>query len=206
MDKITKRSLKGESTINKIAFLARAITVPPVFATALLLVLFFTKPEFIGNVWFLLSGIFFLTVLPLLAYPLQKFIPRYKDRGREGQRKLAVIFSFAGYVLGMITVLVFNAPRELKMIFCEYVLCGLCIFICDKVFKFKASGHACGSVGPAAMLLYLGQYIAAIVFAILIIPAFVSSLTTKRHTLKELISGSIVPLMMLIIVYLIFGA
>ncbi|MBQ4091606.1 MAG: hypothetical protein IJC64_04760 [Clostridia bacterium] len=192
--------------MNKLSFFTRVVTVPPVFATALLLVLFFTRPEYIGNVWFLLAGIFFLTVLPLLAYPLQKFIPRYKDRGREGQRKLAVIFSFAGYVLGMITVLIFNAPRELKMVFCEYVLCGLCIFICDKVFKFKASGHACGSVGPAAMLLYLGQYIAAIVFAILIIPAFVSSLTTKRHTLKELISGSIVPLLMLVIVYLIFGA
>jgi len=192
--------------MNKLSFFTRVVTVPPVFATALLLVLFFTRPEYIGNVWFLLAGIFFLTVLPLLAYPLQRFIPRYKDRGREGQRKLAVIFSFAGYVLGMITVLIFNAPRELKMVFCEYVLCGLCIFICDKVFKFKASGHACGSVGPAAMLLYLGQYIAAIVFAILIIPAFVSSLTTKRHTLKELISGSIVPLLMLVIVYLIFGA
>lgn len=192
--------------MNKLSFFTRVVTVPPVFATALLLILFCTKPNYIGNVWFLLAGIFFLTVLPLLAYPLQKFIPRYKDRGREGQRKLAVIFSFAGYVLGMITVLIFNASRELKMIFCEYVLCGLCIFICDKVFKFKASGHACGSVGPTAMLLYLGQYIAATVFAILIIPAFISSLTTKRHTLKELISGSIVPLLMLIIVYIIFGA
>ena len=44
----------------------------------------------------MLCGLLFLVVLPLLAYPLQKYIPHFKDSGRDGQRSLAMIFSAAG--------------------------------------------------------------------------------------------------------------
>ena len=162
------------------------------------------RPEYFGSVWFLAAGIVTLTLLPMLAYPLQRFIPKFKDRGREGQRKLAIIFSAAGYVLGVATVFIFGAPVELKMLFVEYLLCGICILVSDKVFKFKSSGHACGIVGPVAMLIYLGLYVPAAVAAIISVPVYISSVKTKQHTTLQLLVGSIIPVAMLVIDHVIF--
>ncbi len=33
----------------------------------------------------------------VLAYPMQKILPHWKQKGQEGQRKLAFLFSMAGY-------------------------------------------------------------------------------------------------------------
>ena len=82
----------------------RRITVPPVFAAALLMIVYITHPDYIGSIGHLITALFFLTVLPTLAYPLQKHIPKYKSRGREGQRSLAMLFSFVGYLLGTTAV------------------------------------------------------------------------------------------------------
>lgn len=87
----------------------RKLTVPPVFAALLLVILYIWHPSYIGNYWHLLGGIVFLTILPLSAYPLQKYIPHFKDKGRDGQRSLAMLLSAAGYLLGALTAFALNA-------------------------------------------------------------------------------------------------
>ena len=190
--------------MNKIFLAIRAVTAPHFFALLLLSLLYVLHPSYFGSIWMLIAGIFCLSVLPLLAYPLQKFIPKFKDKGRDGQRTLAMIFSASGYVCGVAVAFAFGAPRELKMVFVEYLLCGISILVSSKVFKKKASGHACGVVGPVAMLTYLGLYIPAAVGAILTLPVYISSLKTRRHTAFELLLGSIIPVAMLLINHLIF--
>ena len=192
--------------MNKIFLAIRAVTAPHIFALLLLSLLYVLHPSYFGSIWMLIAGIFCLTVLPLLAYPLQRFIPKFKDKGRDGQRTLAMIFSAFGYVCGVTVAFIFGAPRELKMVFVEYLLCGISILVSSKVFKKKASGHACGVVGPVAMLIYLGLYIPAAVGAVLTLPVYVSSLKTRRHTASELLLGSIIPVAMLLINHLIFLA
>lgn len=190
--------------MNKFFRAIRAVTAPHIFALLLLSLLYVLHPSYFGSIWMLIAGIFCLTVLPILAYPLQRFIPPFKDKGRDGQRKLAIIFSFVGYLLGTIIVFIFNAPIEAKMLFVEYLLCGICIFISDKVFKFKSSGHACGIVGPIAMLVYLGLYIPAAVGVLISVPVYISSVKTKRHTVPQLIVGSLIPILMLVIDHVLF--
>jgi hypothetical protein len=41
-----------------------------------------------------------LMIIPVLAYPLQNVIPGFKGKGRDGQRKLAFIFTLFGYLAG----------------------------------------------------------------------------------------------------------
>ena len=190
--------------MNKFFLAIRSITAPHIFALLLLSLLYILRPSYFGSIWMLIAGIFCLTVLPVLAYPLQRFIPPFKDKGRDGQRKLAIIFSFVGYLLGTLIVFIFNAPIEAKMLFVEYLLCGISIFVSDKAFKFKASGHACGIVGPIAMLVYLGLYIPAAVGILLSVPVFISSVKTKRHTVSQLIVGSLIPIVMLVIDHILF--
>ncbi len=191
--------------MNKISKIIRRFTVPPVFAAALLITVYIVFPHYYGNIWQLLGGIFFLSVLPTLAYPLQKYFAHFKDRGREGQRSLAMIFSFVGYLLGTIIAFAFSAPVQLKIIYLEYLLCGVGMLLLNKVFKIKASGHACGIVGPVILLLYFGLYIPAIIGTALIVPVYISSIRTKQHTASQLIVGSIIPAVVLCIVHLLVG-
>ena len=151
--------------MDKVFKIIRRFTVPPVFATALLIIVYITHTNYFGSIWHLLGALFFLAALPTLAYPFQRFIPKYKDRGREGQRSLAMIFSFAGYLIGTLTAFIFSAPIELKIIYMEYLLCGIGMILLNKVFKIKASGHACGIVGPVIMFIYFGLYIFRTVYS-----------------------------------------
>lgn len=189
--------------MNKISLIVRKLTIPPVFAIALLCAVFFMIPNGIGSVWLLFAGIFFLAGLPTLAYPLQKYMPHFKDKGRDGQRSLAMLFSFVGYLLGTIVAFAASAPTVLKIIFLEYLFCGISMLVLNKCFKLKASGHACGVIGPMIMMVYLGLYVPAAICAPFAIPVYISSIKTKRHTPKQLLGGAFIPLAMLVIVHLI---
>ena len=190
--------------MNKISLVIRKITVPPVFAATLLICAYVMHPSYFGSLWHLFGGLLFLCGLPLLAYPLQRFIPHFKDKGRDGQRNLAMIFSAAGYLIGTLAAFISQAPFQLKVIYLEYLLCGISMLVINKVFKLKASGHACGIVGPVFMMIHFGMYIPAAVCTLLIIPVYVSSIRTKRHTPWQLIGGSAIPPAMLCVIYLIY--
>ena len=189
--------------MRKISSIIRKATVPPVFAAALLLAAYIAYPHYFSTPWQLAAGIFFLTILPTLAYPLQKYFPHFKDKGREGQRTLAMLFSFLGYLLGTITAYVSSAPLQLKMIYLEYLLCGVAMLLINKVFHRKASGHACGIVGPVILLVYFGLYIPAIVGAVLIVPVYIASIRTKQHTAAQLVGGSVIPAAVLGLILLV---
>ena len=190
-------------TLSKIT---RKITVPPVFAALLLITVYIAFPDGIGTAWHLLGAIFFLAVLPLLAYPLQKYIPKFRDRGREGQRSLAMLFSFSGYAVGTIVAYIASAPARLKMIYLEYQLCGIAMLVINKAFHLKASGHACGIVGPVAMLCFFGLLIPAVIGTAIIVPVFLSSIKTKQHTLPQLMGGSAIPIAVLLVLMPFFNS
>lgn len=80
----------------------RIITVAPFLALIMIFIIAGSCEGIFLSKWHMLYSLFFLGILPLLAYPLQKYIPAYKDKGREGQRNLAIIFAAAGFTLGCI--------------------------------------------------------------------------------------------------------
>lgn len=186
--------------MDKVFRVLRIITVPPVFAFAFLLTVYFMQPDPFMSVWQLLCGLFFLGVLPILGYPLQKYIPYFRDKGREGQRSLAMIFSASGYLLGLVTAFAAQAPLALCFIYLEYLLCGIAMLIFNKGFHLRASGHACGIVAPVLLLAYFKLYLPAAIGALLMIPVFVSSVKTKRHTLRQLIGGCLIAAVCLLLI------
>ncbi len=189
--------------MNKLSIFIRKITVPPVFVTILLILVYCCHPDYFGSAWQLAVGLLCLAVLPLMAYPLQKYIPKFKGKGREGQRTLAMIFSFVGYLVGTVVAFACAAPFQLKIVYLEYLLCGIAILVFNKGLRMKASGHACGIVGPVLLLIYFKQYIAAVIGALLIVPVYISSIKTKRHTAKQLIGGTLIPVAVLCAIILV---
>lgn len=183
----------------------RKLTTVPVIATIFMVImLIFRSTVFSGIIQWLYS-VFFIGLMPLLAYPLQRFFPHFKDAGRNGQRTLAMIFSVAGYVICCVLGLIFSASPGLWVIYLQYLLCIVILVVFDRIFHFKASGHACGVIGPILLSIYFGLYPAAIVGVPIAVLTVIASLKTKRHTPLQLAVGGAVPFFVIAVLILIFG-
>lgn len=180
----------------------RIITVAPIMALAALSILLARKPEIYGTTLNYILAVVFLTMLPLLAYPLQPYVPHFKDKGRPGQRYLAIVMAVIGYIAGTICALIAKAQKELLLIYLTYLFSGLFIVIFNKLIKINASGHACGIAGPVAYMAYFIGPLALLGLPIIAV-IFWASLKTKRHTLPQLIFGSIIPVAALLLSLLV---
>ena len=178
--------------MKKFAYAVRVVTVAPIMALVMLLVLYFRAPLFFGSLIEFWLVVLFLVVLPLLAYPLQPLIKPFKNKGREGQRTLALIFAVAGYFLGCLFAALLGAPQNVWFIYLSYMLSGSLVALFNKAFHFRASGHACGVTGPFMLLVYFGQPIGYIGFAVLVL-VWLVSLYMKRHTTAQFIVGALIP-------------
>ncbi|MCR5168217.1 MAG: hypothetical protein K6C13_13550 [Oscillospiraceae bacterium] len=172
----------------KAAKLIRILTIPPIMITLLLLILGFNKRELFGDVSDIVVMVVLLGIFPVLAYPLQKVIPKLNDEGRNGQRKLAFIMTMIGYTAAFIWAIVSRASTGIMLICSTYFLSVAILSACN-LLHFKASGHSCSLTGPFVFLLYfLGK---AVVIPLTIVASAViwSSVTLKRHTVPQLIGG-----------------
>ena len=198
------RELKSNKTHNKdkdmmdaFCKLARRLTLAPVLAMFSLLSAALLRPEIFKTAWHFVYTMLFLGILPLLAYPLQPLIPRFREKGRDGQRTLAMLFAVAGYLLNFAVCLIAQPTRELWLICLEYLLSGVLILVFNKLLHIKLSAHGCGSAGPVALLLYFGMPVPALVMAALTALAYVSSVRAGHHTMGQLLGGSAVSVVLL---------
>lgn len=191
-------SRKKEILKQSFAKAVRVLTVAPFMAAFMLTAILIVKPSIFSNINHYLYALSCLTVFPLLAYPISAIIPPLRKKGREGQRNLAIVFSVIGYVAGIAGSFIFGAARIEMLIFWTYLLSGIMIALSSFVFGVKASGHACGVSGPIAMLIYCLGLPYCILYAILAF-VFWASVKMKRHTPAQLVIGSAIPVVMMII-------
>ena len=197
MTKMSKERIR-KRRIRAAAKALRIITVAPFMALVVFTVMLFKGGVF-ENIPQYLWTLFFISALPLTAYPLQKIIPPFKYKGRKGQRTLAMIMSLVGYIGGLIYALSAHTSSLLTTIFITYLLSGLSLFIINKLFHFKASGHACGVAGPIGVTVWLmGANLAGALTLILgialLLAAFWSTLKTHAHTALQFVCGGIIPI------------
>lgn len=176
----------------RLAKAVRVITLPPVMVVTLTIALctrrglVFSSPLDVG------AALFFLAMTPFLAYPLQKWIPKYKEAGREGQRKLAFLFNILGYAGAWWYGLITHAADTLQLLYNSYLLSVLLLFAVNKLLKIRASGHACATAAPTVFAGYfLGASWAAF-FLLLTLSSVWASVTLKRHKLSDMVLGMLV--------------
>jgi hypothetical protein len=204
-DIITGKNIKlyrGFTVKGKIAKAVRVVTIAPISAFVLLIILYISRPAVFGGLVHFVSAVVFLVLLPILAYPLQPLVPGFKDQGRKGQRTLAMLMANLGYILGIIFVIFVPSPGGYLLIYLTYFLSGLLFLLCNRAFKIKASGHACGIAGPIAALTYFVG--AKALWGLIVLgAAYWASLAMKRHTKLELVIGTLISVMALFVSLLI---
>lgn len=183
--------------MEKIYKIIRIITLAPVLASfSLTMIALFCDGVFLSPLHFICT-LLFLGLLPLLAYPLQKFTPHFKDKGRDGQRTLAMIFAVSGYFCCLFANLILGASSGMWIICLEYLISGALILIFNKLLHLKVSAHGCGSAGPVFLLLYFGLYVPAAIMGVITILAYFASVKAKHHTFPQLIGGSAISIFVL---------
>ena len=115
--------------MNKTAKAIRVLTVAPIMARVMLLTLYLRTPLLFGGRVHFAFSVLFLVVFPLLGYPLQPFIKKYKDKGREGQRMLAIDFAVSGYIGGCLFAMLLRATKSVWIIYLSYLLYGILVMI-----------------------------------------------------------------------------
>lgn len=94
----------------------RIITLPQVLVFFLILLLGDQIPP-----WHHEMAIVLLCVVPLISYLYWRISPELREQGRKSQRKLAIIFSVTGYILGTIYCIAFGGSKtELFMYLCYH--------------------------------------------------------------------------------------
>ncbi|MBS4536546.1 hypothetical protein GOQ29_13050 [Clostridium sp. D2Q-14] len=187
--------------IDVYAKIIRILTIAPIMALCALSILYRLCPDIFIGYFDYIASIIFLTVLPISAYPLQPFIPKFCFKGREGQRNLAIIMGVLGYLFSIVFALYFNVSKELLIIYLVYFISGIGIVLFNRILKIRASGHACGIVGPISILVYFIG-LKALLGVIIVLLVYWASLKIKRHTVSQLFWGSLIPICSLIIAVL----
>lgn len=181
----------------------RVLLLAPILALILLATCRIFKPHIFVTGWSFLMAILTLVVLPLLSYPFSVIVPKIREKGRDGQRKLAIIFSMAGYVIGFCLCFLMTTSQELKVMFLTYLLSASLIGLFTFVIKLKASGHACGMMGPIAYLSYfVSPWCLTLMLGLIFI--YLPAIKLKRHNIFELILGTVFPVASMFISIAIF--
>jgi len=180
--------------------LIRIITIPPLITGVTVLILYevgsMTMLEFI-------IAEFCLLVFPALAYPFREVFKIGKDR-RSGQRSTAMVFSCISYLYGFAWALLNNAGMVTKVLFTSYIISVIALLIANKVFKFKASGHACSTTAPIVLLTWQVSTYYIIPCLLIITAVYYSSIKLKQHTLTQLFVGSLFSVIASVISIMIF--
>ncbi len=180
--------------LDRISKMIRFVTVPPVVVAAVMALLFFFENVFPAPLDFALA-VFFLAVVPVLAYPLQYLVPAFRRGGQKMQRKLAFILTPIGYIGAVITSIVRNAIPNLLYISVVYLASVLLLILINKFTPVHASGHACSIAGPIVLLCcFMASWYVILPAVCIYCACFWASVHLGRHTVREFLIGSFVPL------------
>lgn len=171
-----------------VAKVIRILSIPPIMISMLVIILYFSCESYFRGVGDIVISLLLLGGVPVFAYPLQKVIPKLREKGRSGQRKLAFVTNLVGYSAAFAWTLVAKVYDGLLLICASYFVSVVLLAMCN-VFDFKASGHASSFTGPLVVLVYaLGWkvFIPCFLWALAIVW---SSLELKRHTMKQILAG-----------------
>lgn len=197
---------RNENNIySTLAQCGRILTVPPILATVFLSVLWYRSGEVYHSISEFLFSVFFLGIMPVLAYAVHFIVPSFREKGRTLQRTITFIFTLAGYLAAFLYGIFTNVGVGLQMIYCAYFFAVVFLSAMNYIFKKKASGHACSFIEPAIMLLLFSLPWWAVLFIVLGMISVWSSLCLKRHQPKELFWGGCCSVAAAILSVILYG-
>lgn len=168
----------------------RIVTIPPVLAAVMLLILYQRYGGTFALHTELITAVLLLAVTPMLAYPIAA-VCKGRDR-RKTERKLAFLFNLIGYLCALLIGSIFHYSHMLMTIFAAYATAVVLLTLLNQLTTIRASGHACSCVLPYLFLVRWLEPWVLLILVPLYAAEFWASVELKRHTVLEFLWGSIV--------------
>lgn len=175
----------------KIAKVIRGVTVPPVLILIILSILFCSFGEVFATTGEFVMAVVFLSFVPACAYPLAKIRKGTRENSREGQRNMAFILNFGGYLSALIIGKIIGCSEMMMCVLVSFFMAVMILTFLNKACKIRASGHACSCTLPYLFLSYWFGGATAVICIIFYGIEFWASVELKRHTITEFLAGSV---------------
>ena len=198
-----KEEIMLEQEKKKFAKIIRIVSVPPFMFLFFICVLLMKKSNIFISLYEVVFIYLLIGVIPLLAYPLSNIVKMFSDQSRDGQRELAFMFTLVGYTLAAMFSYFNNSSLEVQLITYSYCLSVYVLTLFNKFFHIKASGHACSFTAPIVLSIMFFGYCYLVIGILLSALIIWASLYLKRHTVKELVTGALISIFSIFVIYLV---
>ena len=161
----------------------RVITTAPIFAALLCTLLYVLVPNSFASPLHFVLALGYLSVLPVLAYPISAIIPALRRKGRDGQRNLAIALSIVGYLGGFLTGLLSAARRRNASSSARISAPARCWRSARSFISRPAATRAAAPVLNAMLSLFISPWF--MLGYLLLTPIYWSSKKLGRHSIRS---------------------
>lgn len=170
----------------------------------ILLVAFYRAQDKLSALIYACITLFFLSVGPLLYILIGVQLGKLSDIdvSRRSQRVGPFIFGIVSVTIGWIILSLTHGPRNLQTVMIMTVCSGIIMMVIT--FWWKISMHASSLGGVATMLTALYGAVMLPLFVLLIVVSW-SRVVLRRHTVPQVIAGSLAGIVLTVIILKIRG-
>jgi membrane-associated phospholipid phosphatase len=148
--------------------------------------------------------LFFLSVGPLIYILICVRLGKLTDMdvSRRSQRAGPFLFGIVSVMIGWLVLVLTNGPRNLQTVLIISVFSGIIMMVIT--FWWKISMHASSLGGAATMLTVLYGGVMLPVFVLLVLVSW-SRVALRRHTVTQVIAGSLVGIAISLVILKVRG-
>lgn len=170
----------------------------------ILLVAFYQTQDQLSALIYACITLFFLSVGPLLYIIIGVRLGKLSDIdvSRRTQRAGPFIFGIVSVMIGWLVLTLTNGPRNLQTVMIITVFSGIIMMVIT--FWWKISMHASSLGGVATMLTVLYGAVMLPLFVLLILVSW-SRVVLRRHTVSQVIAGSLAGIVLSLLILKIRG-
>jgi membrane-associated phospholipid phosphatase len=170
----------------------------------ILLVAFYQTQDQLSALIYACITLFFLSVGPLLYIIIGVRLGKLSDIdvSRRTQRVGPFIFGIVSVMIGWLVLTLTNGPRNLQTVMIITVFSGIIMMVIT--FWWKISMHASSLGGVATMLTALYGAVMLPLFVLLVLVSW-SRVALRRHTVPQVIAGSLAGIVLSLVILKIRG-
>jgi len=198
--------MPGESTkrVRFARYVSNILAPATISLPFILLVAFYQAQDKLSALIYACITLFFLSVGPLLYIIIGVRLGKLSDIdvSRRSQRFGPFLFGIVSVTIGWIVLSLINGPRNLQTVMIMTIFSGTVMMVIT--LWWKISMHASSLGGVATMLTALYGAVMLPLFILLILVSW-SRVVLRRHTVPQVIAGSLAGIVLTLVILKIRG-
>jgi membrane-associated phospholipid phosphatase len=190
--------------LNLAKFISGLLSPFIIISAMLLFVLFYYYGSFVKNLPNALISLFFTVVVPGITIVWLYKHKLIKDihLNKRSERQIPLLMCIASAVSGLMFLVLIGSPKYLLAVSMMFILNCLAVFLIT--FFWKISIHAATYAAAATVVLFIdGSFWWFLYFGLILVGW--ARVYEKKHTLAQIIGGSVLAIILTVFIFNMFG-